>query len=283
MRWLTPVSLLAATRVAANLVLSDVDTTYDASSGETYTISWEDDGKGTEVSVSDIQTVTLLLCTYGTDDTSIECLPAGSGLLSSYQVAGDTSASFSFKSTQASWGVDGTGYFFQLTAVVTASQYYQAYSDFITMEGMTGVVGTNVSPNKGPGTVPAGASDDSSGTNDEGFDPANFASLATVAYQSQTKYNSRAAPMQMQPGTKVTIAMSPSRRFPTSAVTYFKSAADPPSILTTYTISWSYTFTPYVNYAATQSGPSLVKDPTAVRQSYIAQVTQARARRRWQD
>lgn len=270
--------LTALTGVVANLEISGVESSYDASSGDTYTISWSDDGTGDTVPVDDVQTVTLLLCTYD-DDDAVKCISSSSGMLSSYEVDGDTSASFTFTSTQSSWGVDGYGYYFQLTAVVSSKEYYQCYSDFITMEGMTGVEGTNVSPSTGPGSVPAATGDQG-----QALSAADISSLASVTYTAQT-LRTRVAAMQMQPGTKVTLAMSPSRRYPTSAVSLFSTSIPSPSVVTTLTISWSYTFTPYINYASTKSAPTLVKDPTAVRQSYIAQVTKAAnaKRRRWQD
>ncbi|CAI4043493.1 hypothetical protein SKDZ_10G0430 [Saccharomyces kudriavzevii ZP591] len=76
----------------------------------------------------------------------------------------------------------------------------------------------------------------------------------TVPYTQQTG-TSRFAPMQMQPNTKVT-ATTWTRKYATSAVTYYSTFGSLPQQGTTLTPGWSYTISSGMNYATPAAMPS---------------------------
>lgn len=78
--------------------------------------------------------------------------------------------------------------------------------------------------------------------------------IKPLAYTKQTGIT-RTAPMQMQPGTKVT-ATTWSRKFPTSAVSYFPTLSPTPHWETTLTPGWSYKITSHLNHNTPRKDPS---------------------------
>ncbi|CAH02876.1 Kre9p [Kluyveromyces lactis] len=83
-----------------------------------------------------------------------------------------------------------------------------------------------------------------------GIDTKSF----TVPYTQQTGIR-RYAPMQTQPGTAITVTTW-SRRYATSAVTYYTSLRNSLEQMTTYTPGWSYSRTSDYNYATPAPFPS---------------------------
>lgn len=76
----------------------------------------------------------------------------------------------------------------------------------------------------------------------------------TLPYTAQTGVR-RYAPMQTQPGSRVTVTTW-SRRFPTSSVSYYTTKRNSLDQMTTYTPGWSYTVTSDFNYATPAPFPS---------------------------
>ncbi|CCD23064.1 Kre9p NDAI_0B00300 [Naumovozyma dairenensis CBS 421] len=77
----------------------------------------------------------------------------------------------------------------------------------------------------------------------------------TVPYTKQTGI-SRFAPMQTQPKTKISSQKSWTRKFQTSAVTFYSTMRKSLQQMTTITPGWSYTITSDVNYASPALFPS---------------------------
>ena len=76
----------------------------------------------------------------------------------------------------------------------------------------------------------------------------------TIPYTLQSGLR-RYAPMQMQPGTKVT-ATTWTRAFPTSAVTFYSTKGPKPNALVTTTPPWSYSYSSEVNWASVAPYPT---------------------------
>lgn len=141
--------------------------------------------------------------------------------------------------------------------------YIQVYANLLKGAGhstkytnrftLTGMTGTTVG--SGSGSPPLGEvslAADSKETPAAGGDTsASF----TVPYTLQTG-STRYAPMQLQPKATVT-ATTWSRRFPTSAVSYFTTKMTAPVVASTLTLPWSYTINSQFNYAAPAPDPSI--------------------------
>lgn len=216
----------------ADIELGDMKSSYAAS--DQMDITWKDDGESP--SISQFSTLTILLCTG--PNANIHCFsdtPLSSGVAAS---AGKYSVDLSKVS---SLGASGP-YYLQVVAIAAGQTGDQTihYSDRFKLTGMTGLY----KPTDGGDTDPPDAQK-------ENADP--VAGGSTVAYTAQTG-KVRTAPMQLQPGTKVTVTKA-TPLYPTSAVTYFSTYAGRPSQTTTLTPSWSYTVSTYPNFAATKTQP----------------------------
>lgn len=139
-------------------------------------------------------------------------------------------------------------YFIQVYAYVQGEGYTIHYTPRFMLKGMSGSVGGTVTESVQP--VPQTQIN-------TGGQEANTINTAwfTIPYTKQTGV-SRFAPMQMQPGTKVT-ATTWSRKYPTSAVTFYSTARKSLQQLTTITPGWSYPVTSDFNYATPAPLPSL--------------------------
>ncbi|CCD24764.1 Knh1p NDAI_0D04500 [Naumovozyma dairenensis CBS 421] len=142
-------------------------------------------------------------------------------------------------------GTDGV-YYIQIFAQ-TESGYTIHYSPKFYLEGMTGVLvaytimeSADPTPETRITTGAVGAT----------IDSRSF----TVPYTKQTG-KARYAPMQMQPGTKLT-AKSWTRKYATSAVTFYTSMRKSLQQVTTITPGWSYAISSDVNYATHAPFPS---------------------------
>lgn len=127
-----------------------------------------------------------------------------------------------------------------------SSGYTIHYSHRFTLTSMTGSTSytyTNSIPPDAQTSIVTQASQAS-------VNPASF----TLSYYDQTGI-SRFAPMQTPPGSSVT-ATTWSRRFPSSAVTYYTSLINSLQQQTTITLPWSGSLTSDYNYATPAAFPS---------------------------
>lgn len=158
-------------------------------------------------------------------------------------------------------GADGP-YFVQVNGFMGAGGTGGQSITYTNRFDLTGMKGTAIKPFDGGDTSPPGPSD-------QNLPQDQVSTLADVPYTAQTG-RFRYAPMQLQPGTTVTRALKASRRYPTSHVTYFSSYYGQPSVFSTITPGWSYTFSSMTNYAKTNPAPTVYYHATAVIASSIA-------------
>ncbi|AGO10920.1 AaceriAFR590Wp [[Ashbya] aceris (nom. inval.)] len=194
-------------------------------------IEWSDDGDAP--TLDDIEHVKVLLC--GGPNDALQCLDEAVAELDKSAVR---RGSYEVAIRQGAVR-DGT-YLFQLFSNVKGGTTIQ-YTQRFLLRGMSGTRAMPDSQDRGP---PARI------VSVQGWEP------WMVPYASQTG-RLRHAPMQLQPGTKVT-ARTWSRRYPTSGVTYF--ATPVPTLLqdTTITMGWSYTMSSAVNHAPPAPFPSAI-------------------------
>lgn len=152
-------------------------------------------------------------------------------------------------SVDSSEGADGN-YYVQIYAVSDKGITIH-YSNIFALSGMSGAA----DPSLGKFTeAPSAQTSTFDGTNTGiiSIDSHSF----TVAYSLQTG-KTRYAPMQTQPGSKVTRAASDwSRRYPTSAVTYYSALLPSLAQLSTLTPGWDYTLSSAINWASPAPRPT---------------------------
>ncbi|ODQ77283.1 hypothetical protein BABINDRAFT_163561 [Babjeviella inositovora NRRL Y-12698] len=212
-------------------------------SGSTGTVSisveWIDSGGAPPV--SEIESYTFSLMTGSNLDISNIATLADA--VSALKITDDT-YTVTFKNT-----VCGNGLFYiQVYGALLASAGSTIqYTNRFTLTGMTGskVASGSGSPPQGQISLVTG------GTAAASINPASF----SVPYTLQTG-STRYAPMQLQPGTSITVTTW-SRRFPTSAVTYFTTKMASPVVYSTVTPGWSYTINSQPNYASPAPNPSI--------------------------
>lgn len=211
----------------------DSSSEFTASNGKiTIPLKWDDDT--TLPSLSDVDSMTFVLCTGPSG--KIKALDTIKAISMSDLGSGSYNAEF-----DASVASDGL-FYVQIYAPLTGGNgKIIQYTPRIILNGMTGSYEPTGNGPPPPGQVNA---------NDDSLISKSFA----VPYTEQTG-RIRYAPMQMQPGSTVT-AKTWSRRFPTSAVTYYKSAAGQPIVKSTITPGWSYTMSSLVNMATPAPFPS---------------------------
>ncbi|ANB12723.1 Kre9p [Sugiyamaella lignohabitans] len=266
--WVTLVSF-----VSADLALGDTLSTYDALTDK-ISLTWKDDG--TSPPLDNFKTIKVLLCTG--PNSNIDCFVTLAGPTNLNTLTGDT---LSVPLTSAATlGNDGS-YYLQVVALVSNSQFSIHYSDRFQLTGMSG---TTVQASTGGDTSPPPAAPAAGNGAGAPADPGAAASLAKTPYESQTgtAWITRYAPMQLQPGTSVTAKLTPSPRFPTSAVTYFVTARPSPSVHSTITMGWSYVFSSLTNYATPMPTPTLYYQASQVIASSIEAVSRSKAKR-WMD
>ena len=217
------------------------------SAGDTFTVlggevtiplTWEDDGD--DPSDDEISSYSFKLCTGPNDP--IEGLQLIKGITPSEVKGNSYDAVF-----EADNGADGS-YFVQIYCSLSNGGYMIRYSNRIKLSGMSGTYKPS-----GSGSPPDGETDADDNAQENN---AETSKSFTVPYTLQTG-KTRFAPMQMQPGSQIT-ASSWSRRFPSSAVTFYSTFASQPKIISTATPGWSYTMSSFVNYATPAPFPSLV-------------------------
>lgn len=233
----------------ANRVYSDVSIskplsgqTYKVSSGKaTVPISWIESNATPKL--SKITAYTFTLCSGPNSD-----IHAVKTLASS--VSADDITDYSYDlDIDASLGQDGQ-YYIQIYAEVSDG-FTIHYSQRFTLDGMTGSYEPSVGSVSDPPSGQTSIAQDGQ-TAVASIDSKSF----SVSYTLQTGLT-RYAPMQLQPGTSVTKNKSSwSRKYATSAVSYFTSIRPSPSQLSTITPGWSYTMSSAVNYASAAAFPS---------------------------
>ncbi|CCH46949.1 Cell wall synthesis protein [Wickerhamomyces ciferrii] len=156
---------------------------------------------------------------------------------------------------EASAGASGN-YYIQIYAK-SAKGFTINYTNRFSLKGMTG----SYQPNGNDASPPSGqtslAGDDNGPTN-----TGDISKSFTIPYTMQTG-KTRYAPMQTQPGTTVTRAKSDwTRKFQTSAFTYFTSAKHSQSVYSTITPGWSYTISSVINGASVAPMPTTWYHPS---------------------
>lgn len=229
--------LLSLNRSFAMIILTgpEMGETFTASGGDIdIPISWQDDGK--DPLLERVVSYTFLLCTGPNNPIH--------GL---QQLARINASEISTNGFIAQFDADiaASGSFYvQVFCELDNGGYIIRYTNRVNLKGMTG---TFIPSGSGPS--PYGEMHDI----DSGED---ISTLSTVPYTAQTG-KTRFAPMQMQPGSTITVSTW-SRRFPTSAVTYYTTANPSPNVLSTITPGWSYTMSSLVNFATPAPFPSEV-------------------------
>lgn len=230
-------ALLAYFHVAHSQIVitrPEAGAVFEASNGEVaIPIAWQDDG---QVPTDDsISSYTFVICTG--PNNAIYCLEKTPVIKAS-----DLSENAYTPIFDADLAADGL-YYVQIYAQLNSGGDMIRYTNRILLTGMTGSMAAT-----GSGASPYGE------TNDEAAQ--DTSASFTVPYTAQTG-KTRYAPMQMQPGSTVT-ATTWSRRFPSSAVTYYSTFRPNPEVLSTVTPGWSYTMSSLVNYATPAPFPSEV-------------------------
>ena len=216
--------------------------TYQVSSGKvTVPISWIESNAVPKL--SNIKSYTFTLCSGPNSDIfAVHKLADG--------ISSSDITDFSYEvDIDSSYGKDGQ-YYVQVYAEIDKG-YTIHYTNRFTLKGMTG----SYTPSVGAITDPPSGQTSIAGTGQTGIASIDSRSFS-VSYTMQTGLT-RYAPMQLQPGSTVTKDKSQwSRRYPTSAVTYYTSLRPSPSQVSTITPGWSYTMSSLVNYASPALSPS---------------------------
>ncbi|QOU22333.1 KRE9 [Brettanomyces bruxellensis] len=237
-------------------------TSVTADSGEvSISIAWKDDGSSPDI--SEASTFTFKLCTGPNSDiVSV----AVSSAVSASSLSGNK-YSAKFDASKYSSGK----FYIQVYTTFSTGGYSIHYSPRFKITGLTG------------STAASGSGDSPDAQYSLPASSVNSASFS-VPYVSQTG-KTRYAPMQMQPGSTVTVTTW-SRRFPSSAVTYYSTYKKSPVVLSTITPGWSYTMESLVNDATPAPFPSAVGwYPASKRLQSASLEGSARTikKRRWDD
>lgn len=252
-------------------VLADIELT-KPKNGETLLVgsdtelevAWKDtsDDSDEELSLSKAKQLTILMCTGYFSD--FDCFAK------KYQGDYVTKKSTTISISQND--VPNGYYFLQVTVVFDDGSYTIHYSDRFRLTGMSS------SPS-------ATITDDVSYTGDIPIPQTSAKSTGDVSRSFSITYTkqtgrTRYAPMQMQPETTITVSKM-SRRYATSAVTYFSTYQKKPVVYSTITPGWSYECPSHANWATAAPYPTLYYNPSEkVTKAYI---TSAAKKRRWLD
>lgn len=244
--------LVLLTTLVIAFVAADVDITAPEE-GKVYTVSggkvevpikWKDtvdDDDDSPASLNKVLSYTILLC-YGAEDgadAGIKCLE-DDPLVKTQKI---TSKSYTAL-IDADMAPDGY-YYFQVYAAYAQQGYSIHYTDRIQLKGMSGpssIKATATGASPGPQVSIAGVEGAGAAVNSKSF---------SITYTLQTG-RTRYAPMQMQPGSTITHTAY-SRRYPTSAVTYYSTRAKSPVVYSTITPGWSYSRKSHTNLATAHS------------------------------
>ncbi|ABN64556.2 Cell wall synthesis protein KRE9 precursor [Scheffersomyces stipitis CBS 6054] len=258
-----------------SLASADVDITapkqgdsFSGSGGSaSFKVSWDDDSSDSsdEFSLSNVKYYTILLCTN--TNTEIGCDDKNPLV---FQLP------LSSKSTTVTVPASNypNGYYYvQIYTTFKSGSTTAHYSNRFHLTSMSGTsIASIIYTITGAG--PAADTSDI-----DGGSTTYASSLFTIPYTMQTS-TKRFAPMQTQPGSKVT-ATTWSIKYPTSAVTYYTTKGPKPVVMSTITPGWDYTPTSLPNAASVAPYPSYFY-PASDRVSK-ATLSAATKRRRWLD
>ncbi|KAK6459547.1 cell wall synthesis protein KRE9 precursor [Scheffersomyces xylosifermentans] len=239
---------------------------FSGSSGEvSFKVSWNDDSDSgsDQFSLKNVQSYTILLCS-GTSESQYGCDQTNT-ILYRKPVTGN---SFNAQVDASKYG---SGYYFVQVYCVfkdgSTSFHYSDRFQLTNMEGPSTVLTfTGAVPAPGTSNVNGGSTS---------YDSKSF----TVPYTLQTG-SYRFAPMQTQPGSKVT-ATTWSMRYPTSASSVYSTKGPKPVVYSTITPGWDYTPTSLPNWATVAPYPTYYY-PASERVSK-ATLSGATKRKRWLD
>ncbi|EGW35694.1 cell wall synthesis protein KRE9 precursor [Spathaspora passalidarum NRRL Y-27907] len=255
-------------------VIADVDISkpskgdkFSGSSGAaSVDIVWKDDASDSSdpMSLKNVKTYTISLCTGPDARGSIQCLQPP---LMPATALTSLKATVSIKQGLVPDGY----YYFQIYSIFANGGDTIHYSPRFQLTGMSGTAGTLAVTMTGAVPDPQV----------QGFDAAANINSAwfTIPYTKQTG-KTRYAPMQTQPGSKVT-ATTWTMRFPTSSVSYYTTKAKSPVVYSTITPGWDYTAESAVNYATVAPYPTNWY-PASERVSK-ATLSSATKKKRWLD
>ncbi|TKA81823.1 hypothetical protein B0A49_00587 [Cryomyces minteri] len=246
--------LLPVLAALTPFALADVQFTSPAAGatlpgGGAISVAWKDSGSAPALSA--LTSYQLFLCAGGNDGTNYIQLAAVTtqGTFAAGNVAQGTVAA----------GIGGNtknAYFLKMISVATQGGTITNFSPRFTLTGMTGVFPPNViaglatvTGTDGPATVDAIANAPAAG-GAAGAAPAAY----TVPYNLQTGLT-RYAPMQPVPPTKIT-KKNPTPLFPTSAYTIATTWMARPTMVTTLTLSRTFSVSSRENTAAPASQPT---------------------------
>lgn len=268
---LLPILLCLLSTVIADVSIKspEAGATYSASGGAVLVqIKWEDDGDDLTTDLTTVKSYTISLCSGSND--KISCFKT---ILLSGTVSGNLYTA-SIKSTDAPSG----NFFFQILASFPTGTSIH-YSERFTLSGMSGSATTQVLDGSPvtlvlTDTEAAPSPQVSVGDDNKPLDSASF----LVPYTEQTG-KTRYAPMQLQPGTTVTMTAW-TRQFPTSSVLYALTFMSKPYQKTTKTPGWSYTMMSAPNWASPATYPN--QWYAAKERVTPAALSSAVKRKRWQ-
>ena len=256
-------------------VLADVDLTapkeglsFKASGGSVLVdIAWDDDAETGDTFSLDGDGIkyTISLCTG--NNNMIQCYDS----LVKGEAISKNKYTAEIKTDDA---VDGF-YFFQIYVLFAPLVFTIHYTNRFELDGFSGnkvtqVLGGSIV------TLVATATDPPPGAVVSGNTKIDTRSF-TIPYAKQTG-KTKYAPMQLQPGSKVT-ATAWNMQYPTSSVTYFSSIASAPNARSTITPGWSYTPESAANYATPAPYPNTFY-PASERVSK-ASLSSASRKKRW--
>ena len=254
-------SLLAPVFADVEITSPEEGDKFSGSSGKaTIIVKWDDNSDSdSDMSLDNVKSYTLSLCTNG---SPIQCLDP---TIKQKEITSNT-ATVSVEQNDVP-----SGYYF-----------IQIYTEF--KDGSTGIVYTprfRLTDMEGPtGTLVVTVTGDSpeGQTSASESTGADISKSFTVPYTLQTG-RTRYAPMQMQPGSTVT-ATTWTRKFPTSAVTYYSTKHTKPVVHSTITPGWSYTASSEVNWATVAPYPTNWY-AASERKLSKASITATKKRKRW--
>ncbi|SCU87452.1 LADA_0E04082g1_1 [Lachancea dasiensis] len=213
-------------------------------------VKWNDDGKAP--TLSKIEYYVFNLC-YGNND-NIDCVEQSgdNNKVESSDLKKGDDGYYSETATFDSSAAGNGQYFLQVYGFIKdlgGGTIYQSihYSPRFTLKSMKGTISPSVTTNTQPTAQVAYQTATAAQTGDT-------SKSFTVPYTKQTG-SFRYAPMQTQPSGSVT-ATSWTRRFPTSAVTFYSTYQTSVQQASTITPGWSYTITSEVNWATPRPYPS---------------------------
>jgi hypothetical protein len=199
-------------------------------------IKWKDSSDdGDALSLANVKSYTILLCTG--PNNGIQCLK--DALVSKKAIS-----SMSYTASIPADLVPSGFFYFQVYALFDDGSTTINYSPRIQLQSMTGDTTTLLV------SIEGSAPDGATALIGNSINSASF----SIPYTLQTG-KSKFAPMQTQPGSVVT-ATTWTRKYATSAVTFFSTKADPPFCISTITPGWDYTPESAVNWATPAPFPT---------------------------